>query len=133
MAAMTVFSCGCARKGQKVETEQDIEVGDWPAIKLSREEVSFGPKGGTVTITCENYESWWINDVQIVGTEKYVHADPGANNEYRTLNAEGISAEIVGGNKVKITVSPSAAAGDWLLHMEAGDAFTEIRIKKEGR
>ncbi|MBR5056315.1 MAG: hypothetical protein IKX03_03865 [Bacteroidales bacterium] len=145
MAAMTVFSCGGANKGQKEEigTASDWEEidgipargkmpGDWAPIRLSMDNIAFGPEGGSVTVTCENYGKWWLNDVQITGTEKYIHADPGNNNEYLTLNADGFKAVIIDGNKVKITVSPSKAPGDWLLHLEAGDAFTQIRITKEG-
>ena len=145
MAAMTVFSCGGAKKSQQedIGTANDWEEiqggpvrghlqGDWPPIQLSMDKISFGPEGGSITVTCENYSKWWLNDVQIYGTEKYIHADPGANNEYLTLNAEGFKAVILEGSKVKITVSPSKAPGDWLLHLEAGDAFTQIRITKEG-
>ena len=155
MAAMTVLSCGGAKKSQKQpeaetgtaidwEAVSDDDIitappgrihmqGNWPAIKLSMGEIAFGAEGGSVTVTCENYSKWWLNDVQIFGTEKHFHADPGPNNEYLTLDAPGFSARIIDGNKVKITISPSEAKGDWLLHLEAGDAFTQIRITKEGR
>lgn len=108
-------------------------MGDCAPIELSSEEVVFPRNGGEATITCKNYENWWINDVQVVGEDKVTHAEPGADNSYKTLKAEGISAEIVNGNQVRVTVDENAAERSWYLHMESGDAFTTIRIIKKDK
>lgn len=117
----------------EVAVAEDDIMGAWAPIVLSKTEVTFPRKGGEATVTCTNYDSWWINDVQVVGEDMVTHADPGPDNTYRTLKADGISAEIVEDNKVKITVEGGAAARKWDLHMESGDAFTTIKIIKKGK
>lgn len=112
--------------------EEEI-MGAWTPIVVSASELTFPRKGGEATVTCKNYASWWINDVQVVGEETVTHAEPGPDNTYRTLKADGISAEIINDNQVRITVEESAGKCKWDLHMESGDAFTTIRIVKKGK
>lgn len=116
-----------------VSLSDDELMGAWAPIELSKDELVFPRKGGEATVICRNYGIWWINDVQVVGEDRVIHADPGKDNSYRTLVADGISAEIVDGNKVRITVDGNKEKRSWYLHMESGDAFTTIKIIKKGR
>ena len=102
--------------------------GDWDPIRLSKSEISFGTEGGTCTVEAKNYKSWWINDIRVTGTNTYYFPEPGDN---RKVAGEGISAMIgTEENTVVITVSPSPDRHDWTVEMEAGDAFTSIRIRQ---
>lgn len=118
----------------EIPADRNEEImGDWAPVDLSESRLSFPRRGGEAVVTCRNYDTWWINDVQVCGEEAVTHAEPGADNSYRTLEAEGISAEIVDGNKVKITVPASAKACCWDLHLQSGDAFATIHIEKKGK
>ena len=149
--AFAVRSCGCARRAQKsasqageanvdvavaLEESQPVErveheiAGAWTPIRLSQEEVSFGSEGGKAVVSCLNYSHWWLDDVQIAGTETFYHATPGADNTYETLDADGISARIVNRNQVEITVAPASKSCTWILHLQSGDAFTSITVKQ---
>ena len=151
VCAFALLSCGCARRTQKAvaesgESKADAAVtldnpeptqraepeiaGDWTPIRLSQEEVRFGAGGGKATVTCLNYDHWWLDDAQVAGTETFFHADPGENNTYETLKAEGISARIVNRNQVEITVTPASDSRAWVLHLQSGDAFTSISVKQ---
>ena len=144
--AFAVLSCGCAHRAKKaavqagenetgtaVAPEERVErevVGAWTPIRLSRDEVSFGAEGGTAVVSCLNYSRWWLDDAQVAGTETFYHATSGDNNTYETLKAEGISARIVNGNQVEITVAPASKPQTWILHLQSGDAFTSITVKQ---
>jgi len=109
----------------------DRAPGDWDPIELSQSEVVFDATGGSCTIESLNYGRWWINEIRITGTETYYHADPGENYSYLTASGDGISAKIgTEKNTVVITVDPSSEKHDWMVGMEAGDAFTSIRVKQ---
>ena len=133
VCAFALLSCGCARRTQKAaaetgESKADAAVtldepvqaqraepeiaGDWAPIRLSQNEVTFGSEGGKVTVSCLNYDHWWLYD----GPE--------------SVAAEGLSARIVNRNQVEITVSPSPASRAWVLHLQSGDAFTSIDVKQ---
>ncbi len=151
VCAFAILACGCAHRTQKAvaetgESKVDAAVamdepaqvervepeiaGAWTPIRLSQEEVSFGADGGKATVSCLNYDRWWLNDAQVAGTETFFHATPGANNTYETLKAEGISARIVNNNQVEITVAPASKSNTWILHLQSGDAFTSITVKQ---
>lgn len=105
--------------------------GDWAPIKLSQSEVFFDADGGSCTVESINYGCWWINGIRITGTETYYFADPGEKYTYLTASGDGISAKIgINKNTVVITVNPSTEKHDWSVEMEAGDAFTSIRVKQ---
>jgi len=135
-AGLAAISCGPGRcqKAQIAEVEKVEEevMGAWAPIELSKSELTFPRKGGSATVTCRNYDKWWLADVQVCGTEQYTLADPGADNTYLTLNAEGISAEITADNEVLVTVEGGAEARSWNLHLQSGDAFATIHIEKKG-
>lgn len=106
----------------------DPPVGDWAPIRLSHASLSFGAEGGTATVTCLNYARCWLNDVQLAGTETFFHADPGENNTYETVRAEGFTARILNRNQVEITVEAAASPREWLLHIQSGNAFTTLSV-----
>lgn len=112
----------------KVADADDSLVGDWEAIRMTADTLEFGKEGGEQTVICLNYDRWWLNDIQITGTEKFYHADPGQNNEYLTVKAPGISADIVRPNALRVKVEPSGAQAEWLIHIQSGDAFTSIKV-----
>lgn len=116
--------CSC----QKISEQAP---GDWDPIELSQSEIIFDADGGSCTIESMNYGSWWINRIEITGTEIYYHADPGDDYSYSTACGDGISAKIGSKkNTVVITVDQSFDMHDWKVLMEAGDAFTSIRVKQ---
>lgn len=140
LCAFALLSCGSAKRTQKAtemttnesvqaEIKHDI-AGDWAPIRVSQNEVVFGPEGGKVTITNQNYHEWWLNDAQVAGTKTFFHADPGENYTYETLDGEGISARIVSKNQVEITVTPAKQERAWILHLQSGNAFTSISVKQ---
>lgn len=110
------------------QREKGRILGQWPAIRMSCDSATFDSRGGSVTVKCENYSSWWLNGIQIYGTETFHHADPGEKYEYLTASAPGISAEIKNSSEAVITVAPSSEGGVWLVHLEAGDAFTTFKV-----
>ena len=132
--------CGDNSTGEMATTEEEIGtpvkvvdaedglVGAWEAIRMTADTLSFGKEGGEQTVICLNYDKWWLNDIQIKGTEKYYHADPGQNNEYLTARAPGISAGIIRPNTLRVQVEPSETPAEWLIHLESGDAFTSITV-----
>ena len=152
LCAFAVLSCGCAHRAQKTSAAGDSAqkadasvsldeperaeradpeiVGNWTPIRLSQSEVSFGAEGGKTVVSCLNYDRWWLNDAQVVGTETFFHADPGENNTYQTLKGDGISARVLNHNQVEITVSPAKKDHAWELHLQSGDAFTSITVKQ---
>ncbi len=117
--------------GTPVKMADDIIVGAWEAIRMSADTLSFGKEGGEQTVICLNYGNWWLNDIQITGTEKFYHADPGENNEYLTAKAPGISADIIRSNTLRVKVEPSETGAEWLIHLESGDAFTSLKVIKK--
>lgn len=114
----------------KVADADDSLVGDWAPIKMSSDSIVFGRDGGLVSVKCKNYPTWWLNDIQLEGKDKFWHADPGENNEYLTATAPGITATIINGNRVEIKVAPSNKASVWLVHLESGDAFATYKVIK---
>lgn len=122
--AITTVICSC-------DNEED---GAWDPIKLSKSEVTFDENGGSVTIESKNYNNWWINVINVVGTDIYYLADPGDNylNVNLTASGEGISAKIAGSknNTVIITVDPSSGKNEWSVVMQAGNAFTSIKVRQ---
>lgn len=113
VAAILVASCA-------------VKDGDWDPIKLSKSEIKFGNDGGSATVEAKNYTGWWINDIRLAGTEICYYPAPDEN---KAVAGEGISAT-VRENKVTITVEPSQEKREWIVDMEAGDAFTSIRVRQ---
>lgn len=110
------------------EDADDGMVGAWEAIRMTADTLDFDSNGGERTVVCLNYDRWWLNDIQIAGTEKHYGADPGRNNEYLTAKAPGISAEIIRPNTLRVKVDPSEKPANWIIHLESGNAFTSVKV-----
>lgn len=123
--AFTLLACACSR-----HVVTSSKVGAWNPIELSKATVTFSKKGGTATVEAKNYTSWWINNICITGTDKFFYAEPGEGYTYRRAEGEGISAKVgEKKNTVIITVDPSSGERrSWDVNMQAGNAFTHIRV-----
>lgn len=106
--------------------------GRWAPIELSKSEISFGRRGGEITVKAKNYSNWKINNIQITGTDKFFYADAGADYSYKTASGDGIRAEVKG-NTVVIKVEASRFKQDWTISMQSGNAFAHIHVRKRGR
>ena len=136
-------SCGSQKKCQSsaisessqqetvATAEEEKLVGAWEPIRISSDCATFGAEGGSLTVSCENYRHWWLDDIQITGTDKFYLADPGENNTYLTASAPGIKAVVTDSNKLVITVDASAKPCKWTIHLQSGDAFTEFTVIKK--
>ena len=123
--AVTILACACNR-----HVVSSSKVGNWNSIELSKSTITFNKKGGTATVEAKNYTSWWINNICITGTDNYFCAEPGKDYTYQSAKGEGISARIGDKkNTVIITVDPSSGEKrSWDVNMQAGNAFTSIRV-----
>ena len=129
-STIVLFFCFCTLLFSSCEINKMLP-GEWNPIELSQSEITFDAKGGSCTVECKNYPGWWINGIQITGTDIYYPSDPGENYTYLTATGNGISVKIgPEKNAVIITVTPSSEQNDWTVLMEAGDAFTSIRVRQ---
>ena len=125
---------------------RDSEVGgNWPPIELDRNGYVFDFNSGEVTITALNYASWWIN----YGYEnaRNVNGKIEYDNFVRAEHSEGSNfPDILDGgwyhatvpengqsNQLVITVEPNdtGQCRQVIIEMEAGDAFTSVKIYQD--
>lgn len=110
--------------------------GDWEPIELSQSTVAFGADGGECTVTAKNYSRWWINGIQVTGTEIYYYPEEDKSCSFTSAAGDGISVNVVlddngkRTNAVTIAVDPSSEKHAWTVYMEAGDAFTHISVRQ---
>ena len=118
-------------------------LGDWLPIQLDKAELRFTAEGGTDTIISLNYPFWWICDGfddawNVDGKIEYknfVFADKVGGPYYSSLDSGWYVAvisyecknELVVTVKKNTTGEPRQAT----LEMEAGDAFTRVKIFQE--
>jgi len=116
--------------------------GLWTPIKMDKTEVHFTSDGGEDIVTATNYSSWWINygyedahnvngKVEYVGFV-YATSTDGAYT-YDILDGGWYHAIVANkgqSNILVITVDQdySAKPRQATINMEAGDAFTTVKI-----
>ncbi len=103
--------------------------GDWEAMKwkadtdMKEEKGSYviDAEGATITFTCKNYSSPWIEGARVGNN----YIEPNRNsNDYKTLRGDWFSATITG-NQLEVVVSRNTTqlARAFLLSVTAGDIF----------
>ena len=135
------------RAGQIIDYDDDL-CGNWPPIKLDKEEVSFTSDGGADTITALNYNSWWISygydDVKNVNGKleytNFVYAVcTGKTHAYVTDALDGgwyhaevpcVEGKDYLGHTLSITVEPNTTgqSRQATIEMTAGDSFTTVKV-----
>lgn len=140
MAALIMAGTSC----DKVEYGKD---GDWDPIKLDKPEVHFTADGGEETVTAKNYSRWWFiggyEDTQYVDGRweyvNYVYAGSTDGQEaytYDILDGGWYHASVPNkgrSNQLIITVDPNPTARPRhaTIEMEAGDAFTSVKVYQD--
>ena len=103
--------------------------GDWEPMKwkatssVKEEKGSYiiEAEGNTVTFTCKNYSSPWIEGARV--GDKYISPDHNMN-ENKTLRGDWYTAKITDNNlEVVINKNTTQAARGFLLQVTAGDIF----------
>lgn len=122
--------------------------GQWDPIQLNKKEVTFATQGGVDTVVALNYESWWINGgyegtKQVQGELVYINRvepESTGSNRFVVLNdtLEGgwyhaVVPEKSRSNRLIIKVDPNTTGRSRkaTIEMEAGDAFTSVKIVQE--
>ena len=124
--------------------EHETPDGQWDPIEMDKPEVHFTSEGGEQTVTATNYSGWWINggyeDAQYVNGKweyvNYVYSSSTDGQEactYDILDGGWYHAAVPDkgrSNKLVITVDQNITAKprQAIIDMEAGDAFTTVKI-----
>lgn len=117
--------------------------GEWDAIELNRDHVSFSSEGGQSIVTILNYGGWWISG----GYSIVVDDQPNPSDYINATSSEGangLSDTLDGGwyralipekgrsNTVVIIVYPNEGAPRrTFIQMSVGNAFARIDITQE--
>ena len=139
MAALIMTGTSCEDKFAKN--------GDWPPIMMDKSEVHFTSEGGEETVTAKNYSYWWINGgyedaLEVNGRLDYLNyvcaesTDGQDAYTYDILDGGWYHASVPDkgrSNKIIITVdrNNTAKPRQATIEMEAGDAFTRVKIYQD--